>query len=384
MCFSACIQKISAMFRWLGLLGILNLFVFSSAHTESFHPGFRTIGLWLPEQQLLLEVNIWYPSVRRPVTIRYGDWQLQAARNGKAVEGRFPLLLLSHATPEGRFSHHETAAALAAAGFVVAAPAHPGDNMHEMTQLFSLRQLTQRARQLSLLLDALLAHPDLAPGIDGSRVGVLGFGTGATAALLLGGALPERAGWENYCARAGAKDAYCGRWALPRMDALVRQLPLSASLADMRIKAVAAVTPAYGMLFSTPRSVRFFYPPLLLVSAEQERINRSFLHVAPLADVLGDRVRLQRLEEADALSLASACPEPLEQELPEMCRPGNGIDRENTLARLSLMLSQFFVDTLGDPARIATIPAPPSSELLEGKTSLGKQKKTGRRAGRKR
>lgn len=366
------------------LLLLLSLCAAGAADATTFSSGFKTLGVCLPEQRLLLQINIWYPSVRRASTLRYGDWQLQAARNGKAAEGRFPLILLSHASSETRFSHHETAAALAEAGFVVAAPTHPEDNMNEMRHPFTLRQLTQRAQQLSLLLNTLLTHPDIAASIDPSRIGILGFGAGATAALLLGGALPERQGWDTYCTRAGEQDAYCGHWAVPRMNMLMRSLPLSASLADVRIKAVAAVAPAYGMLFSSPQSMRFFYPPLLLVSAERDRVNRASLHVEPLAALLGTRARWERLEEADTASLASACPRALEQELPEMCCPGAGADRDATLPQLALSLSRFFVDTLGNPDKIVSLPAPPRPEALRtGNVPAAKQKKSGRRTGRK-
>ena len=150
--------------------------------------GFRTIGIWQQEQQLRLDINVWYPTARRPADLNYSPWTLHAARNAPPREGRFPVILLSHATAGTRFSYHELAAWLARNGFVVAAPTHPGDNMDDMHALYTLEQLSGRVHHLRTTLDILAGDAQLGPVLDLDRVGVAGFQAGATAALLMGGA----------------------------------------------------------------------------------------------------------------------------------------------------------------------------------------------------
>ena len=157
----------------------------SAAAADSYQVGFRTLGQWSADTNLRLDVNIWYPSLRPPRELNYAPWTIAAARNGKPVEGRFPLLLLSHASPGTRFSYHDTAAWLASCGFVVAAPTHSQDCMDNMSLLFTWRQLETRAKELSSTIDLLLADQELAASIDKNRIGLLGFGTGGTAALQL-------------------------------------------------------------------------------------------------------------------------------------------------------------------------------------------------------
>ena len=99
---------------------------------DTYLVGFRTLGQWSQTANLRLDVNVWYPSVRPPRDLNYAPWEISASRAGKAVEGRFPLLLLSHDTAGTRFSYHDTAAWLASLGFVVAAPNHTADNMDNM------------------------------------------------------------------------------------------------------------------------------------------------------------------------------------------------------------------------------------------------------------
>ena len=325
---------------------------------DFYHVGFRTLGQWDPESGLRLDVNLWYPSVRPARDIQYGPWEISAARGGKPVDGRFPLILLSHDTAGSRFSYHDTAAWLAASGFVVAAPTHPGDNTDNMDLLLTWQQLSNRVRELSSLIPLLLNDPESEPTIDPGRIGVLGFGAGATAALLLGGALPDCEGWRTYCSQAGKQDMYCNAWARNRMDGLCRSLPLTKSLADTRVKAVAAVAPAFGMLFNRD-SFRWFYPPLLLMAASNDRLNTTALHARRIYELAGKKSRWLVLDKADAGALMAPCPPALENELPELCRSVSDEDRKNIHKSMFAALTEFFLHYLGSSVNLPHIPEPP-------------------------
>ena len=346
----------------LSLLLLLTGLPAAGQAASTFYPGFKTLGVWHEDKKLRVDINVWYPSVRRPSDVNYNPWVLQVARNGREVEGRFPLLLLSHDSTGTRFSHHETAAWLARSGFVVAAPTHMGDNTNDMGQLFTLKQLLDRVQQLRSTLDVLLTHPDISPSVDPERVGAVGFGVGASAVLLLGGALPQPQGWADYCARAGAADPYCSAWAKPRMRRLADQLPLTKSLADQRVRAVAAVAPAYGMLFNT-ESLRHLYPPLLLIRAQRDSVNRAPFH----ADAIGESLRAHQgkaltfsvIEDIDTAGLMSPCPPALQKDIPELCGRATPGQRRRAHKDLNAALGQFFLDTLGDSLHLPQIPPPP-------------------------
>ena len=328
------------------------------ARADFYHVGFRTLGQWDPESGLRLDVNLWYPSVRPARDIQYGPWEISAARGGKPVDGRFPLILLSHDTAGSRFSYHDTAAWLAASGFVVAAPTHPGDNTDNMDLLLTWHQLSNRVRELSSLIPLLLNDPESEPSIDPERIGVLGFGAGGTAALLLGGALPDCEGWRTYCSQAGKQDMYCNAWARNRMDGLCRSLPLTKSLADTRVKAVAAVAPGFGMLFNRD-SFRWFYPPLLLMAASNDRLNNTALHARRIYDMAGKKSRWLVLDKADAGALMAPCPPALEAELPELCRSVSDESRKSIHKNMVAALTEFFLHYLGNSVNLPHIPEPP-------------------------
>ena len=203
------------------IMALLCLFITVPALADNgYNPGFRTLGFWQQESGIRVDVNVWYPSVRAPRSLSYAPWTIRGARNGKPVPGRFPLILLSHPSSGTRFSFHDTAAALAARGFVVAAPTHPRDCMENMDHLFLWEQLKDRALELSATMDLLLADKDIGPSIDPKRIGVLGYGSGATAALLLGGALPDCSGWMDYCRKAPQADANYAKEFNPYTDYL--------------------------------------------------------------------------------------------------------------------------------------------------------------------
>lgn len=323
---------------------------------DAYRVGLRTLGFWLPDDGVRLDVNVWYPTSWTPRELRFTPWRVEAALNGEAVAGRFPLIVLSHPSAGTRFSYHDTAAWLAEHGFVVAAPTHARDCMRNMDALHTWEQFDGRLKEVRTLIDLLLRHEKLGKSIDPQRIGFLGFGAGATTGLLLGGALPDCQRLDVYCAAAAPQDPYCNSWARRQLDKLCSKLPLTVSPADTRIKVVAAVNPTHLMLFD--EGLRWCYPQLLLVSAAQDDDSDSRL-TEDLARRLGSRVRFLRLPDADAQALPAPCPPSLAEELPELCLSVTPQERLRQQELLRRELLSFFLHWLGSSENIPHIPAPP-------------------------
>lgn len=323
---------------------------------ETYRVGLRTLGFWLPDDGVRLDVNVWYPTNWTPRELRFPPWRVEAARNSDAVAGRFPLIVLSHPSAGTRFSYHDTAAWLAEHGFVVAAPTHARDCMRNMDQLHTWQQFAGRLKEVSTLIDQLLRHEKLGKSIDPQRIGFLGFGAGGATGLLLGGALPDCERLDVHCAAAGPQDPYCNNWARRQLAKFCNKLPLTVSPADTRIKVVAAVNPTHLMLFD--EGLRWFYPRLLLVSAAQDGDSDSRL-TEDLARRLGQRTRFLRLPEADGGALLAPCPPSLAEELPELCLSVTPQERVRQQELLRRELLAFFLQWLGSSENIPLIPAPP-------------------------
>ena len=82
-----------------------------------------------------LEVAVWYPTEAVAQQVDLGPFTLNIARGGAVAGQRLPLIVISHGNGGATFSHHDTAVALAQAGFVVAAVAHTGDNHADRAEL---------------------------------------------------------------------------------------------------------------------------------------------------------------------------------------------------------------------------------------------------------
>lgn len=326
---------------------ILPFLLILSAHAEApLTAGFQTLGIWKPDSRLRLDVALWYPSRRAPSNLTYDDWQIRAARNAPPLPGQHPLILLSHDTGGSRFTLHFLAEALARSGFVVAAPTHNGDSMDDMRNLFTMEQISNRAIELSALLDYLL-QSEQAAMIDATRVGVAGVGPGASAALLLAGGRLDGAGWPGYCRRAGGADPYCSPWALPRLnsmsEAIMEQSP---SFADPRVKAVVLAAPSYGMFFSR-RSLSSVRVPVLLLRADLDNVNRAPHHAESIQASLPTPPTFAVLEKTDRPSLMAPCSPALLQMLPDLCTPVPEADSDHSRRQFADRTARFLISHLG-------------------------------------
>ena len=76
---------------------------------------------------------IWYPCQDKPKDVELGDlgvgvdYGLVGVKDCPVTGTKLPLIIISHGYVGWFGGHHDTAAALADAGFVVAAINHPGD-----------------------------------------------------------------------------------------------------------------------------------------------------------------------------------------------------------------------------------------------------------------
>ncbi|MDR1857195.1 MAG: hypothetical protein LBR22_08610 [Desulfovibrio sp.] len=323
------------------------------AAAYNYNVGFRTIGQWPVINGRGLDINVWYPSTSPHRTLSYPPWEITAARGGRLVEGRFPLLILSHDSPANRFAYHDTAAWLASLGFVVAAPEHARDCMDNMADLFGWEQLQDRVDELRTTIDLLLVHPDLSAAIAPQRIALLGYGAGAAAALLLGGAMPDCEGWKGYCESAAPGDMYCNAWARERITGMCAVFPLTRSLADQRVKTVAAIATGFPMIFGAS-SFDYYYPPTLVVGAQADQ-NR----VQALAGTIGDGAQFSLIPGANSGSFLATCPDVLAQELPELCHSVDESDRWRIHRSLNLILNEFFLQHLRSDDNLPDIPAPP-------------------------
>ena len=151
-----------------------------------------------------LDVTVWYPAGSGGTATSLGDsiffQGTESLRDAEVAEGPFPLILLSHGAGLGGRPEAAAwlAAPLAARGFVVAAPRHPGNTGPDRSAAETLK-LWLRPADLSATLDAVASDPEFGPHLDTRRTGVLGLSMGGNSALLMTGARLDPERLAGYC-----------------------------------------------------------------------------------------------------------------------------------------------------------------------------------------
>ncbi|MDD6088260.1 MAG: dienelactone hydrolase family protein [Desulfovibrionaceae bacterium] len=317
------------------------------AVSGAVYPGFKSLGIWNAEKNLRLDLAVWYPSGRKPFSVKYNDWEFRAARGAVPSPGKHPAIVLSHDSGGSRFSHHVLASQLASRGFVVIAPTHYGDNEYQMDFLFSTRHMQSRIWEIHNILDLMETHDDLAGMIRSDRIFFVGIGAGGTAAFLAAGAFLDAAGWKNACASESADvdnqtvSAYCERWARERLDRMAFAQDLRFDGFDSRFQKVVAIMPHYGM-FLTNRSLRAVRTPCVWITTSQG--GEKLLRKSELSALL----KIFSLPEADTASLRSPCADPELSSVPELCSPELSQKQKMLQERLAAALALIFSEAEED------------------------------------
>ncbi len=166
--------------------------------------GVSTLTAPAAERGTDLDVTVWYPAGSGGTATSLGDsiffQGTESLRDAEVAEGPFPLILLSHGAGLGGRPEAAAwlAAPLAARGFVVAAPRHPGNTGPDRSAAETLK-LWLRPADLSATLDAVASDPEFGPHLDTRRTGVLGLSMGGNSALLMTGARLDPERLAGYC-----------------------------------------------------------------------------------------------------------------------------------------------------------------------------------------
>ena len=250
---------------------------------------------WQASAPRPLRTAVWYPAaataaesetifggppdteVFSPVTVAPG------AEISKA-KPKYPLVLLSHGTGGSAVQMMWLGYYLASRGYIVAAVNHHGNTAAERqpaAQGFLL--YWERARDLSVLLDKLLADPLFGPRIDRERIGAAGFSLGGYTVISIAGGRFSPSQFESFC-QSPQRDFTCEpqpefpdapklfaelkNASPPTRESIVVRESLSRagySYRDRRIKRVFAIAPALGGGFTKAGLSRISIPVAIVV-----------------------------------------------------------------------------------------------------------------------
>jgi predicted dienelactone hydrolase len=277
--------------------------------------------------------------------IRFSDAEGRVIDGGVWLPSDFadgparPLVVMSHGNGGWFKGHSDTARALADAGMVVAALTHPGDNY--LDQSGSIR-LTDRAPQLSALIDHMTGDWSGSEGIDPARIGAFGFSAGGfTVTSIIGGEADGSAILEH-C------EAYPELFAC-RLIVLMGGIDLGGwrpEARDPRVDAAVIAAPALGYAF-TDDSLSEVSIPVQLWQAEGDDILPAPFNVEPIRDGLGRAPEYHRVSGAGHYDFLQPCTLEMRVELPQLCASEEGFDRAAFKATFNAEVVRFFREALG-------------------------------------
>jgi predicted dienelactone hydrolase len=161
--------------------------------------GLRVIDVPADSEGPELHGAMWYPCSEPPGEVKLGYATLPGVRDCAVNGDKLPLVVVSHGRGGDFVGHHDTAEALADAGFVVAAINHPGDTATDMSRSDDLSVLVERPTDIKRLIDFMLGASPIASKIDPKRIGFFGFSRGGYTGLVLVGARPDWASTTTLC-----------------------------------------------------------------------------------------------------------------------------------------------------------------------------------------
>jgi predicted dienelactone hydrolase len=292
--------------------------------------GFAFIEVPADGEGPALHGAVWTPCDRPATPISLGGMTLSGVRDCVIKGMRLPLVVVSHGSGGSFLGHHDTAEALADAGFVVAAISHPGDNFKDLSRQQHLSIFASRPTDLRRLVDYMqstwTAHAVIAPG----GVGIFGFSRGGYAGLVAAGAVPDFSLRQNLCP-PGSEYPMCVEFRRGEIPPVPRR--------DVRVKALVIADP--GTAFDA-KGLQKVTVPMQLWSSEFGGDGVSPGSVTELRRELPVAPEWHLATGAGHFAFLAPCPPQLADEMPELCRDKPGFDRAAFHAGLDAQVVSFF------------------------------------------
>ncbi|MEZ2133038.1 MULTISPECIES: alpha/beta hydrolase family protein [unclassified Sinorhizobium] len=267
--------------------------------------GLKFIQIPADENGAAIDAAMWSPCAAASSEMKIGALTVPAVPNCPIVGEKLPLIVISHGYSGWYLGHHDTAEALADAGFIVVAVNHPHANHADMSRANGLRVLIERPADIKRTIDFMLAAAPDAAKIDPQRVGFYGFSQGGYTGLVIAGANPDFNKLPPRCADPKATGCSPVNQAQPSRP----KLPSQSLTHDPRVKAMVVADPL-SVVFQTTDSVKDVKIPLQLWGSELGGGGgASPENVATLARLLPGRPDFRIVPNAVHLSFLTPCPE---------------------------------------------------------------------------
>ena len=293
--------------------------------------------------------HIWYPARAGGRAVTVGGNGVfhgtDAGRGAPPKEGAHPVILISHGAGGNAGQFGWIASALAAEGYVVVLPNHPGSTSDNASAPEALR-IWERPQDVSAVLDWLQSDPERYPYMDLSRVGILGFSAGGYTALALAGARVDPDRLSAFCDQGGRGMSDCDFFARAGIDLHAVDFAEAAQdLHDPRIDFAVVIDPGIVETL-THQSLAAIDMPMLVLNLGDEDLVPIPVHARELSETVpGASFRI--VPDATHFSFLAECKargaEILinEGEADPLCQDAGGRPRSEIHAELAQVILGF-------------------------------------------
>ena len=308
---------------------------------EILRPAYQgTVGIaygkaYAPARDKDVSFDIWYPASYGGKAVTVGGngvfYGTPAGRNAPMREGKFPLVLISHGAGGNAGQFGWIASELAANGYVVVLPNHPGTTSGNASAEAAVR-VWERPQDVTAVIDHLVRQADDFAYVDLDNIAVLGFSAGGYTALAVSGARVDPDRLQSFCDKTdhGMSDcAFLRHFGvdLHQMDLM----PASQNLRDPRVRTGVIVDP--GIISTiTPESLRDIDIPLYVINLGTDETVPAGVHARHAASQISN-AHHEFVSDATHFSFLAACKErgaeilQKEGEPDPLCEDGGGRSR---------------------------------------------------------
>lgn len=360
--------------RFVFLAFVFSLALCAAQSSEAKAPKLHKVGVmrrsfippepydWRGAKTRALITDVWYPA--DPAAVEQTQWIGSAdnpfASAGKAAPSaaliatpeKLPLILLSHGTGGSSLMMAWLGVALASHGFIAAAVNHPGNNSLEPYTVEGFSLGWERARDLSVVLDRMLADSTFGGRIDPKRIGAAGFSFGGFTVIELAGGIGDLSHYVDLCESAKADRPCVDPQEFPglltKVAALEKTDPAyQAAMAegakshrDARVRAIFAIAPAVGPAFDANSLTKISIPTQIVAGSDDKIVPIESSAKFFASHIPGARLTI--LQDVGHYTFLGTCAQLGRTSRPDLCLDNAGILRDDIHAQTANLAWDFF------------------------------------------
>ncbi|HYD61302.1 MAG TPA: hypothetical protein VEC35_13140 [Noviherbaspirillum sp.] len=309
----------------------------AAAQAQDFQAGLRMMTV--PGEEPI-PVALFFPTQAPEQTIPMGPFAPTISMRGTPAPAVKGLVLVSHGTGGSELGHHNLAQKLARHGYLVAALQHPRDNYRDRSLVATSTFFSERPKQVSRVLDALLENPEWKDRVPAGRIGAIGHSAGGYTVVALAGGVADPSRLAAHCKEPADDAKFCSLGG----ETAKQQVRESATPAadyrggDPRIRAVVTMAPL-AVVF-TEESLAGIKVPMRVYTAEHDAVLKSQYHGERLRAVPG--AHYERVDNAGHFAFMAQTSYPIAASSGDPGENPSGFDRKAFHQRLENEVTAFF------------------------------------------